>query len=110
MNVVSLLKVNTKGVMTGLGDESIGKFVDNMLEFRDKWYEHLPERAIENEQLKVLWDFNIQTDHTIEVRWPDLVIIDEEKKQVHIIDFAVPFDSRVVEKEKENIEKYQDLA
>ena len=76
----------------------------------DKWYEHLPERVIENEQVKVLWDFNIQTDRVIEARRPDLVIIDKEKKQVHIVDFAVPFDSRVVEKEKEKIEKYQDLA
>ena len=38
-----------------------------------------------------------------------MVIIDKEKKQVHIVKFAVPFDSRVVEK-KEKIEKYQDLA
>ena len=29
---------------------------------------------------------------------------------MHIVDFAVAFDSRVVEKKKEKIEKYQDLA
>ena len=29
---------------------------------------------------------------------------------MHIVDFAVLFDSSVVEKEKEKIEKYQDLA
>ena len=29
---------------------------------------------------------------------------------MQIVDFAVPFDSGVVEKEKEKIEKYQDLA
>ena len=57
----------------------------------DKWCEHLPERVIENEQVKVLWDFNIQTDRVIEARRPDLVIIDKEKEQVHIVDFAVPF-------------------
>ena len=32
----------------------------------NKWYEHLPERVIENEQVKVLWDFNIQTDRAIQ--------------------------------------------
>ena len=39
----------------------------------DKWYEHLPERVIENEQDKVLSDSNIQTDRVIEARRPGLI-------------------------------------
>ena len=34
----------------------------------------------------------------------------EENNKCQIIDFAVPFDTRVDEKEKEKIFKYQDLA
>ena len=38
----------------------------------------------------ILWDFSIQTDHVIEARRQDLVAVDK--------------------KEKDKIEKYQDLA
>ena len=56
-----------------------------------------------------MWDFSIQTDHVIEARRPDLVVVDKEKRTCKIVDFAVPGDSRIKEKEKEKIEKYQDL-
>ena len=58
---------------------------------------------------KILWDFSIQTDHVIEARKPDLVVVDKKRRTCKIIDFAVPGDSRIEEKEKEKIEKYQDL-
>ena len=54
-------------------------------------------------------DFIILTDHVIEGRRPDLVIVDKKKRTFKIIDFAVPGDSRIEEKEKDKIEKYQDL-
>ena len=56
-----------------------------------------------------MWDFSIQTDHVIEARRPDLVVVDKKKRTCKIVDFAVPGDSRIKEKEKEKIEKYQDL-
>ena len=65
---------------------------------------------MENEDYKILWDFNIQTDHVIEARRTDLVVIDRKERSCKIIDFAVPGDSRIEEKEKDNIEKYQDLG
>ena len=49
------------------------------------------------------------TDHVIEGRRPDLVIVDKKKRTFKIIDFAVPGDSRIEEKERDKIEKYQDL-
>ena len=57
----------------------------------------------------MLWDFSIQTDHGIEARRPDLVVVDK-KESCKIIDFAVPGHSRIEEKEKDKIEKYQDLG
>ena len=39
----------------------------------------------------------------------DLVVVDKKKKTCKIIDFAVQGDSRIERKEKEKIEKYQDL-
>ena len=44
----------------------------------------------------------------MEARRPDLVVVDKERS-CKIIDFAVPGDSRI-EKEKDKIEKYQDLG
>ena len=50
-----------------------------------------------------------QTDHVIEAWRPDLVVVDKKERSCKIIDFAVPGDSRI-EKEKDKIEKYQDLG
>ena len=79
------------------------------LEAGDKWYEHEPESVLENEDYKILRDFSIQTDHVIKARRPDLVVVDKKERSCKIIDFAVPVDSRIEEKEKDKIEKYQDF-
>ena len=57
-----------------------------------------------------MWDFSIQTDHVIETQRPDLVVVDKKERSCKIIDFAVPGDCRIEEKEKDKIEKYQDLG
>ena len=76
----------------------------------DKWYEHEPENVLESEDYKILWDFSIQTNHVIEARRVDLVVVDKKERSCKIIDFAVPADSRIEEQEKDKIEKYQDLG
>ena len=75
----------------------------------DKWYEHEPESVLENEDYKILLDFSIQTN-VIEARRPDLIVVDKKERICKIIDFAVPGDSMSEEKEKDKIEKYQDLG
>ena len=35
----------------------------------------------ENDIHKLLWDFDIQTDHLISARRPDLIIINKKKKE-----------------------------
>ena len=57
-----------------------------------------------------MWDFSIQTDHVIEARRPDLIVVDKKERSCKIIDFTVPGDSRIEEKEKDKIEKFQDLG
>ena len=64
---------------------------------------------MENDSWKILWDFTIQTDHVIEARRPNMVIIDKTKNECKIIDFACPFDSRIEEKEKDKMKGYNDL-
>ena len=81
----------------------------NGSEHSEKWYEHAPEGAVENEEINVLWDINIQCDNLIEARRPDLRVIDKKEQKGIMGDIAVPADVREEEKEKEKLEKYQDL-
>lgn len=51
---------------------------------------------------------NFQTDHVIEHRLSDMVVLDKQQGKCHIIDIAVSGDARIEENEKERLEKYQD--
>ena len=42
---------------------------------------HNPKPVLENDTHKFLWDFDIQTDHLISARGPDLIIINKKKKK-----------------------------
>ena len=76
-----------------------------------KWYMHNPAPVLENDTHKLLWDFNIQTDHLIPARRPDHIISNNKKKRIcKIVDFAVPADHRINRKESEKNDKYLDLA
>ena len=46
----------------------------------NKWYMHNPGPVLENDTHILLWDFDIQTDHLISARRPDLKIISKKKK------------------------------
>ena len=43
----------------------------------NKWYMHNPAPVLENATYKLLWDFDIQMDHLISARRPDLIIINK---------------------------------
>ena len=81
-----------------------------MLETGDQWYKHEPESVLEKEYYEILWDFSIQAAHVIEALRPDLVLVDKKERSCKKVDFAVPGDSRIEEKEKDKIEKHQDLG
>ena len=40
---------------------------------------------------------------------PDVVVLDKIERSCYVIDIACPFDTRVLEKEQEKMEKYQEL-
>ena len=75
---------------------------------------HNPASLLEKDRF--LWDFNIQTDHWISTRRPDLAIKNKRKKKkkkmriCKIVDFAVPADNRIKLKECEKKDKYMELA
>ena len=72
------------------------------LEHTEKWYEHGPEGAVENEEVKVLWNIDVQCDNVMEARRPDIILIDRKEQKGIIIDISVPADVRVGGKKGEN--------
>ena len=77
----------------------------------NKWYMHSLAPVLENDTHKLLWDFNIPTDHLISARRPDLIITNNTKKRIcKIVDFAVLVDCRIKLKECEKKDKYPYLA
>ena len=75
----------------------------------EKWYDHRIETVMENEEVTVMWDMKIHTDKEIEHCRPDIFIRCNKSRKCYIVDVACSFDTRVQDKEREKVEKYQDL-
>ena len=71
---------------------------------------HNVESVLEIETYKLLGDLEMQTDHPISTRRPDLIIIKKKKRIWRIVDLAVSVNHRVKLKECEKRDKYVDLA
>jgi len=65
---------------------------------------------VDSPDVKVLWDFNIFTNHHLTAQHPDVEVIDKQTKTAQIIDVAVPADNNVSTKEKEKIDKHKELC
>ena len=50
----------------------------------NKWHMHNPAPVLENDAHKLLWDFNIQTNHLISARRPNLIIINKKRKSTKL--------------------------
>ena len=46
----------------------------------DQWYHHRAEATVENENVKICWDQNLYTDHVIEARPPDIVVVKKKMR------------------------------
>ena len=72
------------------------------LDHTDRWYMHNPESVLEYEMHKIFWYFEMQTDHQIPTRKPDIILINKKKKRTyHVVHFAIPVDHRVKIKESD---------
>ena len=79
------------------------------LEKSGKWYLQNPQTVSENNNHKLIWDMNIQCDNIIVERRPDIVVVKKMEKTAIVKDVAIPGVKRIIDKEKEKIEKYQNL-
>ena len=50
-------------------------------DYTNKWYMPNPARVRENDTHKLLWEFDIQKDHLISAKRPELIIINTKKKK-----------------------------
>ena len=69
---------------------------------------HNPAPVLENDSHKLLWD--LQTDHLIPARRPNLILINKKKRICKIVAFTVLADHKINLKESEKKDKYLDLA
>ena len=56
----------------------------------NKWYMYNPAPVQENDLCRLLWDFNIQMDHLILTRRPDLIVIDKKKENLQNCQLCCP--------------------
>ena len=64
---------------------------------------------LESEECKILWDFPIQTDKTLEHNRFDITVIEKKTKKCLFIDPACPFDTGIEKKEQKKCNNYCDL-
>ena len=70
------------------------------------WYNYNPPPILENNEMKLLWNYNIQTDHQLRHNKPDIIIYDKVRKSVKIIDIAIPNDANIANKISEKTKLY----
>lgn len=67
-----------------------------------KWYNQKLEGVLENDVVKILWHFNIQTNHVIQNRRPDMVRLYRLEGKCYLINIVVPGDKRVQLKQQKS--------
>ena len=74
---------------------------DHDIEVIDKWYEHKPESVTHNKAIKItiMWDMPVNTDRTITVNRPDIIIKDSVNSTCKLIDMSIPSDRNIALKE-----------
>ena len=74
------------------------------------WRDHQPLPVVENNEIKLLWDFGMVTDHMISHNRSDITVFLRRDHRILFVEIACPADVNVLAKEDEKILKYQGLA
>ena len=81
-------------------------------EGNEKYYKYFVEkemRVLENDKVKILRDFSIQTETKTDHNKPDLILLEKKEKICYIVDVACPFDPRIEKKRKDKVKSHDDL-
>ena len=74
------------------------------------WHDHHLLPVVENDEVKLLRDFGIITDLTVCYNRPDIVVCLKKDHQKLFLEISCPADVNVLDKEDEEVSKYQALA
>ena len=74
------------------------------------WRDHQPLPVVENDEIKLLWDFGMVTDHMVCHNHPDITVFLRKDHCILFIEIACPVDVNTLTKEDEKILKYQSLV
>ena len=105
MRIQFWLNVNTENIMTRLGPTCTGCPVRSITynAVTSGTHTHTPQSVQENDEYRILWDFNVQTNKVMEHRRPVIVCIDKQKRECHIIDFAISGDQNIASKNRKKL-------
>ena len=76
------------------------------------WYDEKWDRGtvLENEEAKLVWDFEFKLRKTTTARRPDLILELKSRKKIFICDMACPQEHNLYNKKNEKMTKYRQLA
>ena len=74
------------------------------------WHDHQPLPVVENDEVKLLWDFGMITDHAVCHNRPDITMFMKKDHRILFLEIACLAVVNVLSKEDEKILKYQGLA
>ena len=85
---------------------------NDLLDDKTVWYKEKWERGkvLENQNAKLVWDFEFHLRKTTTARRPDLTLEDKRQKKVWICDMTCPQQRNIEEKRVEKMTKYRQLA
>lgn len=97
--------------------DNMGKVVHQLLCLKENLLTHftphhayVPQSVLENDVMKVYWDFTVTTDRGVEHNRPDMVVWNKQDKTASLIDFAVPLDQNLGKAYEGKISKYEPLS
>ena len=75
----------------------------------EKWCKHEPQTVTEKDNITILWDMPIQTDHEMKTNRPDIVIKNKQEKSCLLVDMSIPTEKNPSVKVTEKLSKYNNL-
>ena len=68
------------------------------MEVPESWVNHVPKESTIKDGINVLWDMYIITYRKVPHNKPDIIVHNENTRECHIIDIAVPACRNIVQK------------
>ena len=69
----------------------------------DKWYEHQAKTVTKNEKVTILWDMQVHTVKMIKANKPDIIIKDQQEKNMRADRYDNPLQPKDISKSSREI-------